>query len=58
MGPEDRVEPPAAQPEEEEPEESSGPDGERRFPVRRPPVRFASHWNERWMHHDTTEARG
>ena len=60
MGPEDRVEPPAGQDADQQapagegtpgagPGAPAGPDGDRRFPLRRPPWRFASHWNERWL---------
>ena len=63
MGPEDRVEPPPGQgadkgaPDGEgAPGPPAGPDGDRRFPLRRPPWRFASHWNERWMQHEDPSA--
>ena len=67
MGPEDRVEPPAGQagseprPGDDEggPPAPPGPPGP--FRPGRPHWRFASHWNERWMHHDdkpVSEDRG
>ncbi|KAF0305377.1 pre-mRNA 3' end processing protein WDR33 [Amphibalanus amphitrite] len=68
MGPEDRVEPPAGQegagkgpaPGEGAPGAGGppGPDGDRRFAQRRPPWKFASHWNERWLHQEDPSTAG